>query len=194
MGEMDTAFSAMRRAQELDPVSPVINTNLGVNYYYQRLYEPAIRQFREALEIDSGYEPAHYRLALALLQQGATDEARSHLERASGVSGASSRLKVLWATAMMRLGQPKEAAKVLGELLASARQHYISPVSIALLFLGLNDSTSALQWLEKAWEENDARLVDLTADPSYDSLRGSPRFQNLLGRMKLRCQSSTSSA
>jgi serine/threonine-protein kinase len=183
MGELDAAFVTMRRAQELDPLSPVINTNLGVNYYYQRRYDAAIHQYLEALEIEPGYQPGYYRLAIAHLQRGAPEEARVCLEDAMGRGVPGPRLKALWAYALARTGRPDGAAQIRDELLACRRERYISPVSIALLFLGMKDTRSTFDWLERAWEEHDVFLVDLGIDPLYDSLRSLPEFRGLLAKM-----------
>lgn len=185
MGELDAAFGIMRRAQELDPLSPLINTNLGVNYYYQRRYDAAIGQYLEALEMDAAYQPAHYRLALAHLMRGAPEEARGWLAKAMQLPGAGPRLKALWGCVLASAGRTEEAGRVRDELLALARERYISPAGIAVLYLGLKDARSALDWLERAWEEHDVMLVDLAIDPLYDSLRGFPRFGKLLVKMNL---------
>ena len=185
MGELDESFLLMRRARELDPLSPVINTNLGVNYYYQRQYGLAVRQYIEALELDSSYQPAYYRLALAHLQQGSVAEAQACLDKAEQLTGSSSRLRALSGYAMARAGRRVAARTILNELLAPAQDRYISPVSVALLYLGLHETRAALDWLEHAREEHDVSLVDLNVDPLYDPLRSLPRFRRLLASMNL---------
>lgn len=183
MGELDAAFVSMRRALELDPLSPVINTNLGVNYYYQRWYGAAIHQYREALELEPAYRPAYYRMALAHLQRGSPEAAVTCLENAMRLPGAGARLKALLGFALARAGRPVEAGRVRDELLTHAAVGSVSQASLAVLFLGMNEVSTALDWLERAWEEHDVLLVDLCVDPLYDSLREHPRFRGLLARM-----------
>jgi serine/threonine-protein kinase len=185
MGELDDAFAIMRRALELDPLSPAINTNLGVNYYYQRNFGQAIRQYQEALELDPGYQPAHYRLALACLHCGLIEEARRYLEIGLRLPGARPLLLALSGYAMARGGRKDRTRAVLEALLASSTDRYVSPVSIAILFLGMNESGQCLDWLENARREHDMLLVDLKIDPLFDPLRANPAFRRLLERMHL---------
>jgi hypothetical protein len=50
--------------------------------------------------------------------------------------------------------------------------------------LALGEHDAALDWLERV-EADRGALVFLKADPIYDALRGKPRFQGLLRRMRL---------
>jgi hypothetical protein len=62
---------------------------------------------------------------------------------------------------------------------------YIAPLDIALVYLGLGDRAQALEWLDKAYEDHSNFLLWIRVDPQFDSLRGQPRFQELLRRMGL---------
>jgi TolB-like protein/tetratricopeptide (TPR) repeat protein len=185
MGELDEAFVTIRRAQGWDPLSPVINTNLGVIYYYQGNLSRAIRQYEEALEMDPGYQPAYYRLGLAYLGQQAAAEAQKHIEKGLRLPGFSPRLLGLSGYAMARSGRKDRALAILNALLASPEEQYVSAVSIAILYLGMNQPGEALDWLEHAWEQHDVLLVDLKIDPLYDPLRARPAFRSLVGRLHL---------
>ncbi len=50
---------------------------------------------------------------------------------------------------------------------------------------GLGEKDRAFEWLEKAYEERSDLLVYLKVEPRLDSLRGDPRFADLLRRMRL---------
>jgi hypothetical protein len=56
---------------------------------------------------------------------------------------------------------------------------------MALIYNGLGDSTEAVRWLERAYNERDVRMVFLGVDPLWDSLRSHPVFTSLLERMRL---------
>lgn len=56
---------------------------------------------------------------------------------------------------------------------------------LATIYTGLGQKDQALQQLEKAYEERFYRLIFLGVDPVFDSLRGDPRFQELLRRVGL---------
>jgi len=63
--------------------------------------------------------------------------------------------------------------------------HYIDPFDIALVYVGLGDKAQALEWLQRAHEDHSFELTWIKVDPRLDSLRGEPRFQDLLRRMNL---------
>src|SRR5688572_4258527 len=51
MGDVDKGITAMRRALELDPLSIVINPDLGIFHNYARRYSDAIQQAQETLKL-----------------------------------------------------------------------------------------------------------------------------------------------
>ncbi len=47
-------------------------------------------------------------------------------------------------------------------------QRYVSPYSIALVYVGLGDRDHAFQWLDKAYDEHSVRLINIAGN--HDSL------------------------
>jgi tetratricopeptide (TPR) repeat protein len=70
LGRFDDAIAEGRRAIELDPLSPIINADLGQDLYSARRYDEAIAQLRKTLEIDPTFYYAHYNLGIALQLNG----------------------------------------------------------------------------------------------------------------------------
>jgi pentatricopeptide repeat protein len=81
--------------------------------------------------------------------------------------------------AYVRAGRPEEARQVLEDLLALARQRYVTPYKIAAAYAAIGDNPLALDWLERAYQEHDHRLVMLRVEPQFDGLRREPRFIEL---------------
>jgi hypothetical protein len=65
-----------------------------------------------------------------------------------------------------------------------ASRRYLAPFDYALVYLGLGATDSAFEWLEKAYDERSTWLFWVKVDPRFDSLRGDPRFRDLLKRMR----------
>jgi hypothetical protein len=61
----------------------------------------------------------------------------------------------------------------------------VDPIVIAQAYVGLGEKQQALIWLEKAYAQRSDELVSLKVNPVYDPLRGEPRFQELLRRLRL---------
>ena len=57
-GAFDEGIAEMRRAQELDPVSPRANMHVAWAYIYTRRYDDAVRESRRALALSPTYEEA----------------------------------------------------------------------------------------------------------------------------------------
>ena len=80
-------------------------------------------------------------------------------------------------------GKRDEALKMLNELKERAKRSYVSPVGIAIIYVGLGEKEQAFSWLEKAYEDRSTWLIFLKVEPRFDPLRSDPRFQSLLRRM-----------
>ena len=81
-------------------------------------------------------------------------------------------------------GEKRKALEILDELKALSQQRYVSPFDIAVVQVGLDDPTSALQCFEEAYQQHVFRIIELTM-PMYDSLRSDSRWQNLVRRIGL---------
>jgi TolB-like protein/Flp pilus assembly protein TadD len=86
LGRFDEAIAEGKRAVELDPLSLVINADLGMNYYYARRYDEAIAQLRKTLEMDPGYYYAHVNLGEAFSAKRAFDEAIAEYQKARALN------------------------------------------------------------------------------------------------------------
>jgi hypothetical protein len=56
-------------------------------------------------------------------------------------------------------------------------------LAIATVYTYAGDNHKALNWLERSFDERTFGTAWLLVDPTFDSLRSEPRFQNLLHRL-----------
>src|SRR5262245_40993618 len=84
LGRFDDAIAEGKRAVELDPLSLIINADLGMTYYFARRYDEAIAQHRKTLEMDPGFYFAHLGLGEALAAKGALDKALERYKKGGG--------------------------------------------------------------------------------------------------------------
>jgi hypothetical protein len=89
------------------------------------------------------------------------------------------------ARAHLKLGNKAAAQKVVADLLALSKTRHVSAQRIALVYIGIEDTERAFEWLEKAFVERSMRPDFMPYDPVYDSLRSDPRFRDLLRRAGL---------
>jgi hypothetical protein len=58
------------------------------------------------------------------------------------------------------------------------------PFFIAVAYTYAGDKDKALIWLERAFDERSFGITYLGVDPTFDSLRSFPHFQNLVQGMR----------
>jgi serine/threonine protein kinase/Flp pilus assembly protein TadD len=184
LGRLDEAISEMTEAKELDPLSLIINTNLGWIYYFARRYDDAVEQIHKALRIDENFNVAYFKLGQVYERQGRYEEAIAQYRRAMQLSSN------LWimpglAHALAMMGRRDEALRVLDELKAMSRERYVSPYFIAEVYRGLGEIDLTFEWLNKAYDDRSDWLVWLGVEPSLDGLRSDPRFTDLMRRVGL---------
>jgi TolB-like protein/Tfp pilus assembly protein PilF len=179
LGRFDDAIVEGKRAVELDPLSLVINTDMGSDYYYARRYDEAIAQLHKTLEMDPGFYIAHLVLGQILDSKGARDAAIVECEKARALNDDPSVLGVL-ARAHGLSGNKMEAEKILDHLKKLSKERYVSAYSFALVYLGLGDKEEALRWLEQSYQDRAGSDIGfIRVDPLLDPLRGDPRFEAL---------------
>ena len=82
-------------------------------------------------------------------------------------------------------GKRGKAVQVIDELCDLSRRRYVSPLHVATIYAGLEDSDQAFRWLQRAYEEQDAGLVHLRCEPMLRNLRSDRRFADLLTKIGL---------
>lgn len=172
-GRFDEALIQLQRAQELDPLSPIMNSSLGVSYYYLRQYDLVIEQNKKALEIEPNFTPAHFGLGLAFEQKGMYEAAIAELQRAKELSNGSEQMIAALGHAYARAGDRARALQVFNEL--KERKKPVSAYSLALFHIALGEKDKALPLLQKAREES-SDSIKLKLDPRFDELRTDSTF------------------
>ncbi|MBI3950869.1 MAG: tetratricopeptide repeat protein [Acidobacteria bacterium] len=185
MGRSDEAMAEMRRAQELDPLSLIINTNVGWLYYFARQYDQAIGQCRKVLEMDANFFSARVKLGWTYEQRGMHEQAIAEFQTVLNVSSDDPALRAMLSRGYALSGRRDEAVRILHQLGEQSQRSYVSPYLIALVYTGLGEKDQAFDWLEKAYENRCGWLAWLRVDPKLDSLRSDSRFADLLRRVGL---------
>lgn len=185
MGRHAEALREIKRAQELDPLSLIINSLVGLMYFFNRQYDMTIEQGRMTSEIDPNFFWVHAGFGWSYEQTGRYEEAIREFEEAVKLTGGGIGMLLALAHGHAISGQPEEARKILDQLQRASPDIYTSPYDIALVYVGLNEKDLAFEWLEKAFEDRFGWLIWLNVEPKWDSLRSDSRFSDLLARMNL---------
>lgn len=185
-GRFGEALAEARRAEALDPVSPIIASGTAWVLHLAREFEQEREKAREVLALDPNFLMGHYRLGEAALAQERLSEAIASFEKARELSDNSPDLVAMLAHAYGRDGRRREARELLQSLmtLRQSNERYVSAYSLALIFTGLGDRDQAFAWLDRAVEEHAWGVAFLPVEASFDALRTDPRFAALTARLQ----------
>jgi len=179
LGESEHEVAEMRRARDLDPLSLVINTNLGAALLRAHRFDEAIAQLRRTVALDNRFGYGRQTLGMALELKGQIPEAIAEYQAAIALDPSPTYLSLL-GHVYGTIGRKEEATKLLGQIQDTGKSRYVDPYYLAIVHLGLGDREAALTALEKSFEElNGNTLEYIRTDPFLDPLRADPRFEAL---------------
>jgi adenylate cyclase len=182
LGRFDEAIAKTKKAVELDPLNPFFQMSLSFYQYWARQYDDAIAQSRKTLALDPNSAISHVLIGLSFLKKGDTAGAIAELQKSKAPDpGAWYQGFLGYAYAMS--GDRSKAEQSLRELEDVAKRQYVSPTAFATIYLGLGEKQKVLDWLEKAYEQQDSACWYLKIDQIYDSVRNEPRFQALVEKI-----------
>jgi len=185
MDRPDEAAAEIKRAQDLDSLSLIINTDIGFELYYRGRYDQAIKQLQTTLEMNPKFPLAHLWLGRAYQEKGMYSEALAEFKQVDAALQS-------WPVAIAAIGhvageagQHDEARQALDKLFSLSKQKHVTPYAVALVYAGLGEREQAFEWLNKAYDERSHWLVWLKLDPRWENLRPDPRFAKLVRRIGL---------
>jgi adenylate cyclase len=193
VGRAEEALREMQRAIELDPLSPVMTTDLNVPYQMRawkssgveakREYDKAIAQCHKALELDPSFYLPHFVLGTIEMRAAETYSKAIEEFRLTQTMETQPILTAYLGCTYAKNGQRDKAMETLEELNQLGRHRFVTPFCQALVYLGLGENSRAIDWLEKAYEERSIWMAWLKVEPMYDPIRSDRRFQALYQKM-----------
>ncbi|MFY9555001.1 MAG: protein kinase [Blastocatellia bacterium] len=184
-GRFDEAFAQIKRAQELEPLSLPINTNLGWLLHLARRYDEAIEQYLKTIDLDEGFGLAHRRLGQTYEQNQMYTQAVAEFQKAVALSGEDVELLSARGHFYAMIGEADKAHEVLTQLNALARYRYVPSYLVARIYLGFGENDRVFECLNKACDERYGYLAYLRVEPIFDRIRSDPRFEELVQRVGL---------
>ena len=188
-GRLDQALTELQHGVALEPLSPLMHTTLGIGWMLRRDYPKAIEAFHAALELDPNFPMALGYLGETYCHEHDYEQAARELRRARSLTPPGCPFGAgLLGYCYGQSGKTGDAERLLGELQERSETTYIPAVSFAMTYIGMSDADQAVEWLNRAYNEECGVLVWLSLEPIYDTLRSDHRFQALLQRMNFPAQ------
>jgi tetratricopeptide (TPR) repeat protein len=185
LGRPKEALAEMRKAENLDPLSLIINSDLAEFLLLTHSYDESVEQGRKIIQMDSTFPIGHKQLGDAYLLKQMDKEAVAELQKAVRLSGGSAICIADRARAYVASGKMNEAVKLLSDLKKSSNASFTNAPQIAMIYASMGDNDQAMHWLERAYEERFNPSILLRS--GFDPLRSGPRFEDLMRRIGLAC-------
>jgi serine/threonine-protein kinase len=183
-GRFNEAERELKIAQQLDPLLSERYRLLGFILNFRGDYTRAIEQCRRALELDPNLWAAHMTLSISYESTGDHDQALKEAQKGLALEPGPEQTSFL-GIEYARSGNHEQAREVIAQIKRMSAHVYVSPALMATIYAVLGDKTTALDLLEKAYEDRDPHLALIKVDHNYDSLRSEPRFIELLKNVGL---------
>ena len=185
LGRSEEASSMIRKAQELDPLSPVISLNVALVSFYKGDFDETILQCRKILEMDAAFGLAHQIIGSCYARKGMYAEALGELGKAVELSGATPENLSIEGSIYAKAGRRAEAEKIIAELERRYASGTGAAYMVARVYAGLNENEKAFDWLEKSYRDRSGWLERLNTDYGMASIRSDTRYLDLLKRIGL---------
>ena len=179
----DEAIAAQQRAQELDPLAHPLDVATAL--LRAGRYDDAAEAATRCIRFDPNYARGHSTLGWALLKKGMFDEGIAELEKAVALSPGHGLWLAQLGQAYALVGKVGQAREMLRQLEELSQQQYVSPYHMAYVYTGLGEQDTAIDWLERAFEERAGAVYGIKGSFLFTSLRSHPRFTALLKKMNL---------
>lgn len=183
IGRFDEALAEIRRAEEIDPLSPVINAGEVWVLYWARRYDEAIEKGRRLTEQNPNFAEVNEYLKRSYDQKGMYADAIAARQMRRKLVGLDSAMTPALTRAAAAKTPAEYWAARLEQELAEAQTEGAETFDLAEIYSQLGDKDKAFYWLGKAVDERTYSVMYLKFAPNFDPIRNDPRFNDLLRRV-----------
>jgi TolB-like protein/DNA-binding winged helix-turn-helix (wHTH) protein/Tfp pilus assembly protein PilF len=184
-GRFPEAYAEIDRAEQLDPLSLIMQTDHGAILFYDRKYDAAAEKLRGVIARDPTFGRAHGLLQNVLEEQGKGREAMADLESLHWGKDDVWRLIALTRTAVLA-GDRARAQSAVARLEQVTRAYHIDSGPLVYAYAAVGKKDKAFAALDQAFQQHSPVITSLKVNPQDDPLRGDPRYDDVLRRAHLK--------
>lgn len=185
MGRMQAALHQMQTAHRLDPLSPIINADLGRALCYAGKLRASLAQYRATVALAPRFALTYAFMAETDLAIGNPQQALTDTHTAVTIWGRPPEFSLAEiGVSEILLGRKDLARGELDALQKTASRQYVSGVLLAWLYWNMGDKDQAFTQLRRAVRDHDF-VIMFVFGPMGAGLRADPRFAEIRRSMKL---------
>lgn len=181
----DQGIAELRKAQQLDPLSPIVGCDLAACYIHAGRYPEAVAVLQQVLAKQPDFAVAHNYLGAAYqYESDYSDSEKEHAlyVRLSGDTESGDAARIARERAS---GRKEQARREMEALLANTKEGRFGYVQMAVMYASVGDNDKAFACLHKAYKHHSWWLVTMEVEPGFDPLRTDPRLHQLERRIGL---------
>lgn len=182
-GRIEEGLAELIRAKELDPLSPIIDTNIGTLHYFNADFPQAESQLSKILTRTPDFVVAHQWLGRCYEATSQFDEAIRHHERSLALLGNDPECIASHGHALALSGDLQGAREALRSMQDLSEEKFVSAYWMALMYQGMGDTEACLDHLQRALEERFDWMTCLHIDPLWKPLSDNARFKDILKKV-----------
>jgi TolB-like protein/Flp pilus assembly protein TadD/tRNA A-37 threonylcarbamoyl transferase component Bud32 len=181
-GQFDEAIAEIKRAEELDPLSPRPMLMTAWTLYQTRRFDEALVKARRANDMEKDFPQGLLHLGNVLIATGEAEEAVRVLEKSYRLWNGSGLPGYMLCYALVAAGRRDDARKILNELHESAATRHVKTYFLGMAHAALDERDEAFEWFEKAVAKHSEWMIWFGTDAKLERLRDDPRYHDLLRR------------
>ncbi len=186
LGRFQESIALRKKELEANPVEPLAHLLVAISLYYSGAYEDALVYARKAVELDPNFGQSYQTLAIISRLQGKNDDFVANTLRENRMRNSDPAATAAAEQAYKRGGiKAWDEERLQQALNRQQRGQRVSPLTLANLYRNVGDDETALDWLEKAYDERIPNVMVIKTFPPWAPLRSNPRFQALLAKTGL---------
>jgi len=183
--QMDKAIAEMQKAQELDPLSIIMNMAAAQVFFYAGQDDRVLEQCERALDLNPNFFLAYYFRGRAYGRKGMFPQAIAEFQKAGALFPDNPTLMMALGGTYALSGEKAQARSYLAALKDLSKKKYVPAVYMIGVAAGLDDRDEAFRWMDQAVEDRCDYVIYLGHEPGLDNLRADPRFHEFVRHLGL---------
>lgn len=184
LGKFSEALVHIYNFISLDPISPYNHIRVSKIFYKMEQYKNALNYLKEALELDPGNYIGVVLLGAVYAELGDYNKATSYFKKSLKIEFNLDTYTLIGYTKALS-GKKDQANEIIKQIKSQfAHKRHVS-YKLAIIYSALGEVETALNYVNKAYEEHEYDLVGVKYDPRLKNLRNEPEFKEIVAKVGL---------